>query len=217
MPENLTEEYLVRIADLAARNLVVTTREVEALGIPRLYLAQLVAGKGLSREARGVYLYVFVRHSHRLRAAVAWAAAPRAVVCSLSAAFLHGLVAEAPRALWVAVAPGSRPPAMEWAPVEVIRMLAARAEPHVETWPQAHRAPAVRLTNMEKTVVDLLRFRSRVGSERALEALRTYLALHEDRTRLFEVARENRALGPLERYLELAELDALSDGAEGTD
>lgn len=205
MAENLTEEYLFRIAELAARNLVVTTREVEALGIPRLYLAQLVAGMGLSREARGVYVYAFVQDSHRLTAAVACAAAPRAVVCSLSAAFLHGLVAKAPRALWVTVAPGSRPPAMAWARVEVIRMSATRLAQYVETWPQAPRLPPVRLTNMEKAVVDLLRFRSRVGWEGAMEAMRTYLALHEDLTRLFEVAGENRALGPLARCLELAE------------
>lgn len=203
MAENLTEEYLLRIADIAWRNVVVTTREVEALGIPRLYLSQLVAGNDLQRWGRGVYTYGYALDSPRLTAAVVCAAAPRSVVCSLSAAYLHGLVTEAPRALWITVQPGTRPPELNGLHLEVVRVPATRVAPYVEYLPAGQRLPEVRLTNKEKTMVDLLRFRNRVGRAAVLEALRAYLALHDDTLRLIEAARENRASEPLERYLEL--------------
>ncbi|SDM06050.1 Transcriptional regulator, AbiEi antitoxin, Type IV TA system [Lentzea albidocapillata subsp. violacea] len=100
--------------------------------------------------------------------------APLAVVCCVSAAEVHDLTDEIPREVQIAVPRGQRPPRIEYPPTEAFRFSAATFDlglAEVEAAPGEN----VRVYNPERTVVDLMRLRGRLGEPLALSALRRYL------------------------------------------
>jgi hypothetical protein len=100
--------------------------------------------------------------------------APLAVVCCVSAAEVHDLTDEIPREIQIAVPRGRRPPRIEYPPTEVFRFAADAFDlglAEVEAAP----GESVRVYGPERTVVDLMRLRGRLGEPLALSALRRYL------------------------------------------
>jgi hypothetical protein len=106
--------------------------------------------------------------------------APAAVVCLVSAAALHDLTHELPLAVQIALPRGHGSPRITYPAVEVFHFDAATLDlglGDVEAAPGAR----VRVYTAARTVVDLMRFRRRIGERLALGALRRYLASGEAR------------------------------------
>jgi predicted transcriptional regulator of viral defense system len=122
---------------------------------------------------------------------------PNAVVCCVSAAVVHDLTDEIPREVQIAVPRGQRPPRIEYPPTEVLRFSPATFElglTHVEAAPGEN----VRVYDPERTVVDLMRLRARVGEPLALSALRRYLRGRGAKPgTVLELARTLDVLGPV--------------------
>ncbi|TWP49293.1 type IV toxin-antitoxin system AbiEi family antitoxin domain-containing protein [Lentzea tibetensis] len=123
--------------------------------------------------------------------------APAAVVCCVSAAVVHDLTDEIPREVQIAVSREQRPPRIEHPPTEVFRFSPATFESgltHVEAAP----GEEVRVYSPERTVVDLMRLRSRLGEPLALSALRRYLRGRSARPgEVLALARTLGVLGPV--------------------
>ena len=98
---------------------------------------------------------------------------PKAVVTLVSALHYHGLTTEIPHEVSIALPQGSARPRLDWPPIKVYWFSGAMFESGIET----HDRDGLRLRIYQpaKTVADCFRFRSRLGIEIALEALRTGL------------------------------------------
>jgi hypothetical protein len=130
---------------------------------------------------------------------------PIAVVCLVSAAALHELSDELPRAVQIAVPRSSRPPTIGYPPVEVFRFDVATFELGLSDVDAAEDEP-VRAYCPARTVVDLMRLRRRIGEPLALGVLRRHLASAGARPgRLLELARALDVLGPVRAAVDVLE------------
>ena len=96
------------------------------------------------------------------------------MICLNSAASFWDLTDEMPDLVHVAVARGSHRPRISYPPTRVHVFAAdtfalGRAQQTLES------AETIAVSSQERTVVDLMRLRSRVGRDLALSALRRYL------------------------------------------
>lgn len=127
-------------------------------------------------------------------------AAPRAVVCLLSALRFHGLGTQLPPDVWLAIPQKGWRPATRGLPVRIVYMSEASLEAGVET--HDIEGVPVRITSAAKTVADCFKFRNKVGLDVALEALRDYRSSRrdlEELRRFAKVCRVDRVMRP---YLE---------------
>ncbi len=130
--------------------------------------------------------------------------APRAIVCCVSAAVVHGLTDEMPGAVQIAVAARSHPPRIEYPPTSVFRFEEATFEIGASQVDAAPGEP-VRIYDAARTVVDLIRLRHRLGEPIAFGALNRYLRAGGARTGLLlEYAERLDAFGPVARALDVA-------------
>jgi predicted transcriptional regulator of viral defense system len=149
------------------------TRDVDAAGIPRVYLRRLCERGLLERVDRGLYrlpeapvteLHSLVEVARRV---------PHATVALLSALQVHGLTTEAPHAVWILIDRHARTPKVTYPKLEVVYASGLALVHGVET--RTIEGVPVRLTTPAKTVADCFRYRRHVGLEVALAALRGYL------------------------------------------
>jgi predicted transcriptional regulator of viral defense system len=146
------------------------SRDLIRRGFSREKIRRLAAKGDVERAGRGVYLTALASRSPHRDLLVVATRAPNAVVCLLSALAFHGLTTEMPHEVWIAVGLKARTPAIDTPPIRVVRLsdtpLHAGIETHVE-----HGVP-IRIFSPAKTVADCFKFRSKVGVEVALAALR---------------------------------------------
>jgi predicted transcriptional regulator of viral defense system len=126
---------------------------------------------------------------------------PKGVVCLISALAFHDLTTQVPHEVSVAVPRDSEPPRIDYPPVRVFRFspapFAAGVEPH-----RLDGIP-VRVYGREKTLADCFKYRSTIGLDTALEAVR----LHRQQgrvnvNRLLEFAKVCRVSRVMRPYLE---------------
>lgn len=120
------------------------------------------------------------------------ARAPRAVVCTISAAVVHDLTDVMPREVHIAVPDGTHPPRITHPPTRVLRFDPAT---HGLGRTTVEAAPGERIPVYDpaRTVVDLIRLRHRFGHEVAWSALHRYLQRPDSSPR--QVHTYARALG----------------------
>lgn len=126
---------------------------------------------------------------------------PKAVIAVISALHFHGLTTEIPHAVSIALPKGSGRPRLDWPPLRVYWFSGALYTEGIET----HERDGVTLKvyGAARTVADCFRLRNRLGSEVALEALRTGL---DERTftpaEILRAAQKCRVAGIVRPYLE---------------
>ncbi len=178
------------------------TRDVDAAGIPRVYLRRLCERGLLERVDRGLYLLpeAPVTELHSLVEVAR--RVPHATVALLSALQVHGLTTEAPHAVWILIDRHARTPKVTYPKLEVVYASGPALVQGVET--RTIEGVPVRLTTPAKTVADCFRYRRHVGLEVALAALRGYLGR--------PVARggDRRAGSPIDDLVAAARADRVS-------
>lgn len=155
----------------------------------------------LVRVHRGLYAEPGAGLSEHHDLAIVAARAPEAIVCLLSAAAFHRLGTQVPHEVWIALPPRVWAPTIEHPSLHVVRFSGARYEDGVEE--HLVEGVPVHVYSVSKTVVDLFRYRNKLGLDVALEALRE--GLRERRCTLAELthlAQRGRVLGPMRPYLE---------------
>jgi predicted transcriptional regulator of viral defense system len=126
---------------------------------------------------------------------------PRGVVCLISALAHHDLTTQIPHAVHLALERGTERPRLDYPPLEVYWFSAVAFRAGIQEV-TLDRVP-VRIYDAEKTVADCFKFRGRIGTDVALEALRLWTARRgRNVDRLLEYARIDRVERVIRPYLE---------------
>lgn len=130
--------------------------------------------------------------------------APNAIVCCVSALVVHDLTDEIPIAVQLALPRSHRAPRIDHPPTEVFRFASATFELGLSAL-EAAPGENVRVYSAERTVVDLMRLRHRLGEPLALAALRRYLRRRDGRPgELLAFARSLGVFGPVRAAIDVA-------------
>jgi predicted transcriptional regulator of viral defense system len=97
---------------------------------------------------------------------------PKGVVCLLSALAYHGLTTQITHEVYLAVPRNAEPPRIDYPPVRVFRVGKRAFAEGIETH-ELDDFP-VRIYSREKTLADCFKYRTTVGLDTAVEALRRY-------------------------------------------
>jgi predicted transcriptional regulator of viral defense system len=184
---------------LGAESGLFRSRDAAAAGVSRTTLSRLTANGDLMWVSRGVYQLPQARQVDPI--AVLATTHSGVVVCLLSALALHGLTTQSPRQAWIAIGNKSAVPRVEYPPVQVVRMNAANLIEGV----QAITIDGVRVqvTSPARTVADCFKFRSRVGLDIAIEALRSaWQSRAVTMDELWQAAKQTRMINVMRPYLE---------------
>ncbi len=168
----LTEHDAIRVgAASSARLLTASALDAHPSAMSRL------AREGVVRRVvPGVY--VGTSHpEHTLIEAAAWTTRhPQAVAALLTAAIYHDLTDAFARGTWLYVPFGTSPPRSRVVPVHVVQIAPRLVEPDLDEENGISRLEvhgvAVRITNADRTTLDLWRYPRRISREVALDALR---------------------------------------------
>lgn len=145
-------------------------RDLAADGISPVYLNKLHAEGVLDRPARGIYVLADAEPTENRSLAQAGKLVPGGVVCLLSALRFHDLTTQAPFEVWLAIAEKARLPRIEYPPLRIVRFSQAALAYGVKQ----HKVEGVivKVYTPAKTVADCFKYRNKIGSDVALEALR---------------------------------------------
>lgn len=175
--------------------------EAREKGISASYLRYLASTGHLERTRRGLFALrgaPLTEHHDLVEVA---ACVPASVVCLLSALQFHGIGTQMPPLVWIAVPSFRRPPTTLAGSVRPVHMSAASFSAGVET--HVLEGVPVRVFNVAKTIADCFKFRSLVGLDVAVEALRSSLADHRViPAEIYEYAKIDRVWKVMEPYLE---------------
>ncbi len=177
---------------------IARTTEIEARGVPRAQLYQLVRRGLVERLARGVY--VVAGHAPTAEHTLAQVAkrVPAGVFCLLTALQFHGLTTQSPAEVWIALSEKARKPRVDYPRLRVARFSGAALTSGIET----HQVEGVdiRVYSAAKTVADCFKYRNKVGVDVAVEALRDFRRAHRggatDLARFAKVCRVTRVMQP---------------------
>ncbi len=155
---------------LVKRQGIMRLSDLKRRGINPATLARLVDEGVLHRPSRGLYELAGadVDLSHSL-AEVA-TRVPKGVICLISALQFHEITLQLPRSVWVAIGSKDRKPAIDYPRIRVVRLGAKALTLGVKTY--TIDSVPVRIFDPAKSIVDCFRFRSTVGLDVAMEALR---------------------------------------------
>jgi predicted transcriptional regulator of viral defense system len=163
-----------QIIALARERAIIRPSDLVAAGLKPEYLRQLVEEGQMIKSARGLYTLANfeVSEAHSLVEAVR--AQSKGVICLLSALNFHDLGTQLPHQVWIGVPYGSWISHRDLVPVRVVVMRSAGYETGIET----HRLEGtdVPVYNIPKTIADCFKFRSKIGLDIGLEALREALS-----------------------------------------
>lgn len=149
---------------------VLRPRDLDAHGIPRVYLSRLCERGYLQRVGRGLYVLPYADISEHHTLAEACKRVPHSVVCLLSALRFHGLTTQSPFEVWLAIGSKVWRPQVDYPRLRFVRFSARALEAGVEE--HAVEGVIVRVYSPAKTVADCFKYRNKIGVDVAVEALR---------------------------------------------
>ena len=155
---------------LIERHGIMRLSDLKGRGVNPATLSRLVAEGLLHRPSRGLYELADaeIEISHSL-AEVA-KRIPKGVICLISALQFHEITLQLPRSVWIAIGSKDRKPVIDYPPIRTVRFGEKALTLGVET--HTIDSVPVRIFDPAKSIVDCFRFRSTVGLDVALEALR---------------------------------------------
>lgn len=156
---------------------VVRASELTRRGIHPMTLRRLVERGVVERDGRGLYRLAGAEVSENFSLIQAAKRVPKGVICLLSALRFHGLTAQKPFEVWMAIERGTRRPAAGVPPLRVHSFSGEAFTAGVDE----HKIDGVTLWvyNPAKTVADCFKFRYKIGVDVAIEALRDALRQHK--------------------------------------
>lgn len=149
---------------------VTRSRDLTSGGLSREAIRRLAKKGTLERGSRGVYLSPSASRSPHRDLLIVATRVPGGVFCLLTALAFHALTAEMPHEIWIAIGLKARTPSLDTLPLRVVRLSEAPRTAGVETHIE-HGVP-LRVFSPAKTVADCFKFRSRIGLDVAVAALR---------------------------------------------
>lgn len=191
-----------RILELAQERGIIRARDVEESGCSRNYLYEMRRAGDLRRLSAGLYALPDAPVTeHSLLAEVA-KRVPQGIVCLISALAHHGISTQIPHEIWLAVPKGFRRPRIAYPPLNLTYVSGQAYSFGVRE--HVMGGVPVRVYSPAKTVADCFKFRSKVGLDVALEALReTWRSRKATVDELMEAAEIDRVSKVMRPYLEV--------------
>jgi predicted transcriptional regulator of viral defense system len=162
-----------RLLELADQQSVIRAQDLQELGIPRNYLGRLVHSGKLEKVGRGLYSSPGARATEHRTLLEVSRKVPEAVICLSSALRFHELTTENPFQVWIALKRGAWTPRAHYPPIRVVRLSGQSLTFGIEE--HSVEGGKIKVYNPAKTIADCFKFRSTVGTELALQALRECL------------------------------------------
>lgn len=158
------------ILELVREKGIIRAQDVEAIGISRNYLYRMQQEGLLTKRAVGLYTLPETSVTENSSLAEIAKRLPRGVVCLISALSFHKITTQIPHEIWLTIPRGSWRPDMEYPPLNLTYV----SEPAYSFGIQEYviNGVAVKIYSPAKTVSDCFKFRSKVGLDVAIEALR---------------------------------------------
>ncbi len=195
------EKKEARLVRLFEKTPLLRSIDLEKSGIKRIEISRYVAAGELRRLRRGLYCLPDYRQNEHGDLAIVGKQVPEAVICLLSALRFHELTTQAPAEIWIAIDRKARAPSLNVPSLRVLRFGQAALSHGVEL--KSIEGMPVRITSVEKTIADCFKYRSKVGLDVALEALkdatrRKLISQNE----LWSCAKIDRVTNVMRPYLE---------------
>ena len=144
-------------------------RDAEDHHIPRAILSRMVSSGQLRRSSRGVYtLPEGAVSEHRALVDVA-IRIPSAVICLLTALRHYQIGTQSPSEVWVALPATQPPPRLDYPRVRYVWMSPSSHSAGVDV--ATLDGTNVKIFSPAKTVVDCFKYRNKLGTDVAVEAL----------------------------------------------
>jgi predicted transcriptional regulator of viral defense system len=190
-----------KLLKLVQRRHIVRTRDLDAAGIPRNYLARLVQRGELRRLDRGLYTATSLPASEHISLLEVSRRAPKAIICLLSALRFHELGTRMPSEVWIAVHFKSRAPRITSPAIRIVHL--SDEVLHFGVEERGIDGGTIRIFSPAKTVADCFKFRHKIGTDIALEALRDcYRQKKASMDQLWDAAKVCRMTNVMRPYLE---------------
>jgi predicted transcriptional regulator of viral defense system len=177
------------------------TSQAIALGIsPRTLYAMRDAGI-LRQISRGVYQLASQELPGNPDLISVALRIPKAIICLISALHFYGMTTQIPHKVYIALPQAAEKPRLDFPPLDIV-WLSEKSYRAGITEQQVDDIP-IKIYSREKTIADCFKFRNKIGTDIALEALRDYVKLPDRQLdQLLVYARIDRVESLISRYLE---------------
>jgi len=178
----------------------VLSADLDIYEIPRIYLQMMVAEGKLERVDRGVYVSIDAIEDEMYAMQTKY---PKLIYSHETALYLHGLSDRTPFEYSASVPSGYK---VVGSVADRFKIYYIKKELHelgLETMKSSHGNP-IRAYDVERTVCDLIRSRSRIDVQILNDALKRFVRLKSaDHSILLEYARKLKVEAVLKSYLEV--------------
>jgi len=196
-----TDTHSHRLLHLLRQKGVLRPKELDDVGIPRVYLTRLTASGLLEKAGRGLYRLPDSSFTEYEGMTMVARRAPQAVFCLLTALQFHELTTQLPRQVWIAMPRGSHAPIMDYPPVKMVQFSGPAYLEGIEIH-ERDQVP-LRVYGIAKTIADCFKYRNKIGLDVAIEALRDARARQKiSADELWHYAKVCRVANVMRPYLE---------------
>ncbi|HDT11395.1 MAG TPA: transcriptional regulator [bacterium] len=190
-----------KILEIAKKKGIVTTRDVEKIGVPRNLIYKMCDEGILIRHSRGLYSASDTDFSEHISLIEVSTKSPDSVICLISALSFHGISTQLSQEVWIAVKRGSWIPNYDTPSVNVTVVSGAAFEFGVEK--HEINGVEIKVYSVAKTVADCFKFRNKVGLDVAIESLKEAVISHRTSVdKIMESAEVCRVGSIIRPYLE---------------
>jgi predicted transcriptional regulator of viral defense system len=190
-----------RLISLAAEKQVIRSKDAFALGIPRNYLHRLVQRGLLKKLGRGLYTSDSSPVTEHLSLIEAACRVPKGIICLLSALQFHKFTTQSPHQIWMAINVKAWTPRTRTSLIRFVRMSGPAIHFGVKEYPV--RGGTLKVYTPAKTVADCFKFRNKIGTDVALEALKECRRLKKaSMDELWAAAKVCRVANVMRPYME---------------
>jgi predicted transcriptional regulator of viral defense system len=190
-----------RIAGEVRKRKIVRPKDLSSFVGSRSHLSNLARSGRIERIGRGLYRDSTSSISDNETYAELAKRVPEGVLCLSSALRYHELTTENPSEIWLAIERGAWTPKIDFPPVRIAHF----SEPAFDFGIEIHPLNGVQLRvySPAKTVADCFKFRSKIGTETAIQALRaTYREKRATMDELWKAAKVCRVSNIIRPYME---------------
>ena len=159
-----------KVLKLAREAGMIRVRDLRERGIHHEHLRRLVSAGQLVRLGRGIYGPTDNEPSQNHSLAQVSKQIPQAVICLLSALRFHETGTQNPFDVWIAIDRRTRKPSISHPSLRVVRFSGPSLTEGIEQH-EVERIP-VKVYCLAKTIADCFKYRNKIGTDVAIEALR---------------------------------------------
>jgi predicted transcriptional regulator of viral defense system len=161
---------MARLEEAFGEATVLRSKDLEERGLSRTSISDAVVSGELDRVGRGMYALPSSAMTEHHSLVQACMRVPAGAICLLSALRFHDLTSQNPHEVWMAIGPKDRIPKSDNPPLRIVRFGERCFELGLETH-EVEGTP-LRIYSVARTVVDLFRYRHKIGIDVALEAFK---------------------------------------------